>query len=105
MALTRTISNGNATYTFKYTATSAIIDKKADQAAHYLFDLGFGNHGTEEVPKTYDMLTPAEKLAILDKHVLQVILDASKAYRVNADSSVSRQSAIDAEESEIVTQE
>ena len=103
MALTRTISNGNATYTFKYTATTTIIDKKADQAAHYLFDMGYGDHGTEEVPKTYDMLTAAEKRTILDKHVLQVILDASKAYRVNADMDVSRQSAIDAEESEEVT--
>ena len=92
MALTRTISNGNATYTFKYTAITAIIDKKADQAAHYLFDAGYGDHGTEEVPKTYDMLTATEKRAILDKHVLQVILDASKAYRVNADMDVSRQS-------------
>ena len=52
MALTRTVSNGNATYAFKYTATTAIIDKKADQAAHYFFNLGHGDHGTEEVPKT-----------------------------------------------------
>jgi len=103
MALTRTISNGNATYTFKYTAVTAVIDKKADQAAHYLFDVGYGDHGTDESPKTYEMLTPAEKLAILDKHVLQVILDASKAYRVNADMDASRQSAIDAEENEKVT--
>ena len=54
-------------------------------------------------PKTYDMLTPAEKLAILDRHVLQVMLDASKAYRVGADMDISRQSAIDAEENEKVT--
>ena len=102
MALTRTVNGSNATYKFLYTATTAIMDKKADQAAHYLFDIGYGDHGTEEVPKTYDMLTATEKRAILDKHVLQVILDASKAYRVNADTSVSRQSAIDAEESEEV---
>ena len=103
MALTRTTSNSNATYTFKYTATTAIIDKKADQAAHYLFDVGYGDHGTDEAPKTYDMLTATEKRAILDKHVLQVILDASKAYRVNSDMDASRQSAIDTEENEKVT--
>ena len=64
MALTRTVNGSNATYKFLYTATTAIMDKKADQAAHYFFNLGHGDHGTEEVPKTYDTLTAVEKCAI-----------------------------------------
>jgi len=105
MALTRlpnTPSAGQAAYRFQYSAATAIIDKKADQAAHYLFDVGYGNHGTEEAPRTYADLSPAEKLAILDKHVLSVILDASKSYKANTDANTARDAAIAAEESEVV---
>ena len=95
MTLTRTAGGGNATYNFQYTGTIAVIDKKADQAAHYLFDAGYGDH-----EKTYADLTAAEKLAILDQHVLRVILDASRTYRAQTDMDVARNSALAAEESE-----
>lgn len=105
MTLTRLNNNpsaGQAKYRFEYFATTAVIDKKADQAAHYLFDLGLGNHGTPEEPKTYADLSAAEKLVVLDAHVLRVILDASKAYKANLDQKVARDAAITSEESEIV---
>jgi len=106
MALTRlpnTPSAGQAAYRFQYSTMTAIIDKKADQAAHYLFDIGQGNHGTPEAPRTYADLSAAEKLKILDKHVLSVILDASKSYKANADANAARDAAIAAEDGEVVT--
>lgn len=106
MTLTRlpnTPAAGQAAYRFQYSATTAIIDKKADQAAHYLFDIGMGNHGTPEAPKTYADQTAAEKLVILDKFVLSTILDASKSYKANADQKVARDAAIVAEDGEVVT--
>ena len=106
MALTRlpnTPSAGLTAYRFQYSATTALIDKKADQAAHYLFDVGMGNHGTPEAPRVYADLSAAEKLAILDKYVISTILDASKSYKANVDANAARDAAITAEESEIVT--
>lgn len=106
MTLTRlpnTPVAGQTRYRFDYSATTAIIDKKADQAAHYLFDIGYGNHGTPEAPRTYADQTAAEKLVILDKHVLSVILDASKSYKANADANTARDAAIAAEDGEVVT--
>jgi hypothetical protein len=106
MTLTRLANNpsaGQTKYRFDYFATTAVIDKKADQAAHYLFDVGLGNHGTLEAPRTYADLTLAEKLAILDQHVLSVVLDASKSYKANADAEAARAAAIASEESEILT--
>ena len=105
MALTRlpnTPAAGQAAYRFQYSTTTAIIDKKADQAAHYLFDIGMGNHGTPEAPRAYADLSLAEKLTILDKHVLSVILDASKSYKANTDADAARKAAVTAEESEVV---
>jgi len=105
MALTRTVNQptaGQTRYRFDYSATTAIIDKKADQAVHYLFDVGHGNHGTEAAPRTYADLSLAEKLAILDQYVLRVILDTSKSYKANTDANAARDAAIAAEESETV---
>lgn len=106
MALTRTQNQpttGLTRYRFDYSATTAVIDKKADQAAHYLFDVGHGNHGTPEAPRTFADLSAAEKLVILDKHVLNVILDASKSYKANTDANTARDAAIATEDGEIVT--
>lgn len=105
MALTRTLNQpttGQTRYRFDYSATTAIIDKKADQAAHYLFDVGRGNHGTPQAPRVYADLSLAEKLVILDAHVLSVILEASKSYVANLNANTARDAAIAAEDGEIV---
>lgn len=102
MAATRIAGTPNTTYRFQYSAPTAIIDKKADQAAHYFFDIGDGDHGTEEAPRTYAMLTLTEKLAILDKRVLGLLLDASKSYKANLDANAARDAAIAAEDGEAV---
>lgn len=106
MALTRTQNQpttGLTRYRFDYSATTAIIDKKADQAAHYLFDIGRGNHGTPQAPRIYTDLSLAEKLVILDAHVLAVILESSKSYVANAAANTARDAAIAAEDGEVVT--
>jgi hypothetical protein len=106
MALTRQANQpaaGQTRYRFDYFAATAIIDKKADQAAHYFFDLGDGDHGEEGTPRFYTDLSLVEKLAILDKRVLSFILDASKSYKATTDAEAARLAAIEAEESELVT--
>ena len=50
----------------------------ADKAGRYLFDLGYGNHGTPEARKTFDDLTNAQKLEILDAYLSIVLRDCAK---------------------------
>ena len=105
MALTRlnnTPAAGQVTYRFQYSGTTAVIDRKADQAAHYLFDAGYGDHGADGL-RPYSDLSPAEKLALLDQHVRRVIMDLSRAYKVNADQEAARAAATQQEESEVIT--
>ena len=112
MALTRlpnTPSAGRVAYRFEYQGTTAIIDKKADHAAHYLFDLGYGNHGGLALPdgsftpvRVYADLSLAEKLVLLDTHVLGVILNLSLSYIANADAETARLAAIAQEKSEVI---
>jgi|SRR3990172_13004372 len=106
MTLTR-INNqpsaGQVTYRWQVSGTSAIADRKADQAAHYYFDLGDGDHGTEQNPRTFDMLTAAEKLTILDSRLRELLVNASKSYVANRDVEAARKTATNTEDSEIVT--
>ena len=45
--------------------------------AEYLWNHGYGNHGTEEEPIEFADLTTAQKLALLDAHIIRVALDCA----------------------------
>ncbi len=64
-------------------------------AAHYLFDLGRGDHGTEEDPKTFTDLSDADRLTLVTDHQKQVIVDAANTYVSNRDQTVAREAAED----------
>lgn len=83
--MTVTISaptNGNRTFTFTKTVPSQKLLDMADKAWRYLFAVGYGDHGTPEAPKTFDSLTNAEKLAILDAYISAVLRDAAKTWHI-----------------------
>jgi len=84
--MTVTISaptNGNRTFTFSKTALSQKVLDTAEKAARYLYSLGYGNQGTPEDPKTYDTLTNAERLEILDQYITAVLRDTAKTWHIN----------------------
>lgn len=106
MTLTRLNNNptaGQTTYRWQKSGVTAVIDRKVDQSAHYLFNLGFGDHGTEENPRTYSDLSLAEKLVILDEDYTRHTLNQSKSYKANLDADAARDAAIAAEEGEVIT--
>lgn len=83
--MTITISaptNGNRTITFSKTVESTKLLDTADKAGRYLFSVGYGDHGTPDQPKTFDDLTNAEKLAILDAYIATILRDAARTWHI-----------------------
>lgn len=84
MTVTITGSGANRTITWSKTKPAAIVLNGSDLAAQYFFSVGYGDHGTPEAPRTYNDLTNAEKLAILDQHLSRVVKDAAwTQHRIN----------------------
>lgn len=94
MAVTTSTTAGITSIIFTYKAATAQVTRIADQAAHYLFDVGYGEHGTEENPILYSSLTNAQKLAILDTYIFNVLMDARSAQDAK-DGDIAKQKIID----------
>ena len=57
---------------FEYTAKLAMVQSIVGACAEYLFEHGYGDHGTEEVPIQFGSLTNQQKLDIVDAHIRRV---------------------------------
>ena len=93
MAAEFKVENGNLRVTFTYIAPQAKMMEVAEDAAHYLWEHGYGDHGTEEEPILFDDLTNQQKLDLLDTHVRRVIIDVAKDYHVNNEQILARETA------------
>jgi hypothetical protein len=76
-----TVSGGNTTVTFEYTALTAKVQDVVGDASHLLWDRGYGDHGTEESPILFADLTNQQKLNIVDLHVKNVMLDLANTFK------------------------
>jgi hypothetical protein len=88
------VKDENVTVLFEYTAPTEKVQAAIINAAHYLWDHGHGNHGTEEAPIEFDDLTNMQKLQIVDQHLKRVILDTARTYATNSAQVVARNQAI-----------
>ena len=84
------VDGSNLTINFEYSAPVVRATEVTVSAAHYLWEHGYGDHGTDEEPITFDDLTNQDKLNLLDKHVLRVIMDIAQDYHVNARQEAER---------------
>ena len=87
---------------FDYTrANKALADKTSNRinlAAEYLWDVGFGDHGTQEVPILFASLTKKQKLDIVAAYVERVINDAARtqqSVKAQADARTTAQTDFD----------
>jgi len=83
MISTFTVLTDKTTITFKATALTTLVQSILGSAAEYLFDKGYGDHGTEETPKVFADLTNQQKLDLVGKHLKQVILDLANTQKIN----------------------
>jgi len=93
MAAKFTVDGSDVTVCLEYTAPIAKAQDVIGDAAHYLYDHGKGDHGTDEEPTTFDDLSNQDKLDLVDAHVKQVILDLSNAYMINVAKEAARVAA------------
>ncbi len=81
MAGTRTTASGNATYTFAWTKTTAIIDEIADNAAHKIWR----NSHPDELDANYTTLTVQQKINIIDVFLAKQITALAGNYKKDVD--------------------
>jgi len=74
------VSGTDVIVRFEYTAPIVTAQKAITDAAHYLWDHGYGNHGTEEEPILFSSLSNQDKLNIVSTHLKTVIIDAARTY-------------------------
>ena len=89
-----TVSGTDTTITFSWTALTEKIVSIVGDCSEYLWEHGYGDHGTEEAPIVFDDLNNNQKLALVEAHLKDVIINAS-----NTNKSLKAQDAArDAEE-------
>jgi len=93
MAGTFVVNGPNITIKFEYITLTANAISIVGDCAHYLWDVGYGNHGTIEEPILFEDLTNQQKLNIVDAHIKRVMIDASNTYK----SVVAQEAAREAE--------
>ena len=76
------ITAGKRTLTWTETAVSQIILDFGEDAVHYYWNIGYGRHGTPEVPVTWAEITAAEKLAIMNILLRDAVINAAKSYNI-----------------------
>jgi hypothetical protein len=94
MAGTITTGGGNTTLSFAYTTTTENMISIAEDAAHWLWDNGLGNHGTVDTPILFSSLTNQQKVDIIDSYFKKIIIDASNTYKSNAAAQAARDATI-----------
>jgi len=89
-----TVSGSNTKIIFEYIAPTAKISEIALAAAGYLWEHGYGDHGSEDGPILFDDTSNQDKLNMIDAHVRRVIMDLAKSHTVTASQVEARKTAI-----------
>ncbi len=84
------VLNGTTKVTFEVTAETQLVIDVVTTCAHYLWDHGFGEHGTLEAPVAFEDLTNQDKLDLVANHVQAVILDLANSYKSNKAQETAR---------------
>ena len=91
MAGTYQVNGENVTLKFEWTllipdALSIVYD-----CAEYLWNVGYGDHGTQEMPILFIDLTDQQKVDIVDKHFADVAVNAANSQKVTRAMDIARQ--------------
>jgi hypothetical protein len=96
MPVTTTTQDGITTINFAYSKDTDIILEKGDKAAHYLWNLGHGDHGTQDDPVSFDSLTNQDKLNLIGLYLLTAIHEAAAGYVAEC-ADIDKETALDTE--------
>lgn len=85
-----TVNGGNTTITFEYTAVTAKVQSIVTDCAQYLWDHGFGDHGTRLAPNLFENLTNNQKLSLVDDYIKSTIIDTANNEKSNKAQDTAR---------------
>lgn len=94
MAVTIT-NNGDTTGTITFEATTDFdrLFLIASNWAEYIWNHGYGDHGTDEAPIVYADLSNAEKFALINQRIIDVGKAEAQTNYVNAQQNEARATA------------
>ena len=75
------VIDGKLRVAFWYQGDTDKVQAILEDAAEYLWEHGFGDHGTEEEPLLFEDLTNQEKLDFVDLHVRRVIINLANSWK------------------------
>jgi len=90
MSVNLSSNSDNSTVTFTLTSKTIVVNDIIVAASHYLYDLT--EH--EENGLSFEKSTLEYKLAIVENHLIRVLIDLAQSYTVNAASKAARDAAI-----------
>ena len=86
-----TVSGTDTTITFSWTAKTTLITSIVGDCSEYLWNHSYGDHGTTEVPILYSSLSNNQKLALVEAHLKDVIINASNTFKSNKAQTIARE--------------
>ena len=94
MPATFTVSNGNLIIEMTWENELEKVQRVVFDAAAYLFDKGFGDHGTEEEPIVFDDLSAQQKLNLVYNHFTRVAINAADTWVSTEAQRIAREATI-----------
>ena len=89
-----TVDGMNLEIEMTWTGKLENIQRVVFDAAEYLFSKNYGNHGTEEEPRTFEDLSNQEKLDLLYNHFTQVAVNAADTWVSTEAQRVAREATV-----------
>ena len=86
-----TIIGDKTKITFEWESLTTLIQSIVGDCAEYLFNHSYGDHGTEEAPTLFDDLNNNQKLALVEAHLKDVIINASNTFKSNKAQTIARE--------------
>ena len=91
------VLNGELMITFEYQAETTKVQAIVEDAAEYLWNHGYGDHGADEEPILFEDLTNQQKLNLVDLHVRRVILDLANSWKSTEAQRIARETETESE--------
>ena len=86
-----TIIGDKTKITFEWESLTTLIQSIVGDCAEYLFNHSYGDHGTEEAPILFGDLNNNQKLALVEAHLKDVIINASNTFKSNKAQTIARE--------------
>ena len=89
-----TVQNGDLEIEMTWVGLTDKIQRVVEDAAAYLFNKGYGDHGTEEEPRDFDDQSNQERLNMVYNHFTTVAKNAADTWASTEAQRVAREATV-----------